>query len=415
MLFFEIFLVEPKIVQCNLVFYLSKLLLICDSKQNLMVSILFSLFSGVNLAFAIFSFFIYRKDKNRNEYLYFFIFSLFSGLYFLFQSISVVLDVELGIVAIFSAAMYYAVFPWFLFEFVGEKPPKKYLLPLSGLFFTAFLMYVYAHERGGVAYWQIIAHLGLIGLIICVFYTSMFFRKRKRPGNIQMTLFGSLFIVLSLEEIIRFHFNFDLLLNYDVSMQPLDIYPLLFTVIMGLRMSQDFVNRKRAEMDAIKNDLNEKKLRVLELEQLRLIKEVNFKKRDLTDFGIEITRKRKYIKEVLDQLIMIKSKSKIKPTDLDEIIKYARTQLKIGKNLDYFQEKVEEVNHEFNTHLKQRYPSLTESEMHLASLLRLKLNTKEIASIKNVSPDSVKVLRYRLRKKFQLENKTNLVQFLQSI
>jgi len=87
--------------------------------------------------------------------------------------------------------------------------------------------------------------------------------------------------------------------------------------------------------------------------------------------------------------------------------------LKIDKHLDYFHQNVEVVNHEFNAKLKELYPELTEGELHLASLLRLKLNTKEIARLKNISPDSVKVLRYRLRKKFLLTNKMNIVDFLQ--
>ena len=111
-------------------------------------------------------------------------------------------------------------------------------------------------------------------------------------------------------------------------------------------------------------------------------------------------------------MTQIKKTPEIKSKDLDEVIRFTKTELKIGENLDYFHENIEMVNHEFNTKLKKKYPSLTESELHLSSLLRLKLNTKEIANIKNISPDSVKVLRYRLRKKFDLEKEMNLNEFL---
>lgn len=375
--------------------------------------VLFSLFSGINIAFASLSFFIYSRNKTQDLYLYFGIFSFFSGLYFLLQSVSLVLEVDLRWAVICSAAIYYGVFPWFIFEFV-QKRVYRSLWFLSLVFLIAFVVFLISPEEGPYAYWQIIAHLGLIGLIICVLLGSVQFKYSKRPGSSKFIFISALFVVLALEEIIRNYSGYSFPWSqYWGFMQPLDVYPLLFTLVMGIRMSKDFVNSKRIELEAVKSELNEEKLRVLELERLRLLEEVDFKKRDLTDFGIEITRKRKYIKEVIGQLKMIKKKPEIKPADLDEIIKFTKAQIKIGENLDYFQEKIEVVNHEFNTNLKQNYPSLTESELHLASLLRLKLNTKEIANIKNVSPDSVKVLRYRLRKKFQLKKETNLVQFLQ--
>jgi DNA-binding CsgD family transcriptional regulator len=373
--------------------------------------VLFSLFSGINIAFALLGFFIYSKNRSQSMYLYFGVFSLFSGLYFLLQSVSEALILDLRIVIIFSAAMYYGIFPWFVFEFVGKKFNKA-LWFISLIFMIAFLVFILVPEEGPFAIWQIIAHAGLVGLIICIVLASVYSKKAKRPGSVGFIFISSLFVILAMEEMIRNYTGYGLAIAYRSVMPPLDVYPFLFTIAMGVRMSKDFVNRQRVEIEAIKNDLNEKELRVLELERLRLIDEVNYKKRDLTDFGIEITRKRNYIKEVMQRLTNIKKKPHIKTSDIDEIIKFAKAQLQIGQNLDYFHERIEDVNHQFTSKLKELYPTLTESELHLSSLLRLKLSTKEIANIKNVSPDSVKVLRYRLRKKFNLSTKTTLPEFL---
>ena len=379
-----------------------------------MVLVLFSLFSGINLAFAVMSLFVYSKDKTQNLYLYFSVFSFFSGLYFLFQSIGAAIGVDLGSLILFSAAAYYAIFPWFLFEFVGRKPPKKYLWPLSILFFIAFLVFMFIPQSDQVQYWQIIAHLGLIGLIICVIIVNVIYKQEKRPRSIQLVLISVLFIALAIEEILRYHLDIDLFFAFLTEIiQPLDVYPFLFTLAMGFRMSKDFNTRKKMELDAIHMALNEKKMQVLQLEKLRLKDEINFKKRDLTDFGIEISRKREFINKLLKQLNVIKNESHIKSPELDDIIKSTKAQLKIDQHLDYFHQNVEVVNHEFNGRLKELYPELTEGELHLSSLLRLKLNSKEIARLKNISPDSVKVLRYRLRKKFSLTKDINIVDFLQ--
>jgi len=98
-----------------------------------------------------------------------------------------------------------------------------------------------------------------------------------------------------------------------------------------------------------------------------------------------------------------------------EILKIIKSRLIINKDLNYFNGNVKKINHEFVSKLKVAYPDLTPNEIHLASLLRIKLNTKEIAIIKNISPNSVKVLRYRIRKKMNLETSINLSEFLNSL
>nr|NQU91355.1 hypothetical protein [Bacteroidota bacterium] len=57
-------------------------------------------------------------------------------------------------------------------------------------------------------------------------------------------------------------------------------------------------------------------------------------------------------------------------------------------------------------------PNLTQNELKLCSYLRMNLSTKEIAQMLNISLESVTTKRYRLRKKLQLENEENLVEFI---
>ena len=114
----------------------------------------------------------------------------------------------------------------------------------------------------------------------------------------------------------------------------------------------------------------------------------------------------------MERLVELKNNNNDYPEEVNEIIKYTKSQLQIDKAIDHFHKNVDKVNHEFMSKLKHSYPSLSNNELHLASLLRLKLNTKEIATIKNITPDSVKVLRYRLRKKFDLKKATSLTEFL---
>jgi DNA-binding CsgD family transcriptional regulator len=75
----------------------------------------------------------------------------------------------------------------------------------------------------------------------------------------------------------------------------------------------------------------------------------------------------------------------------------------------------ESVNKNFYTRLKQSYPDISANDLKICALIKLNLSIKEMASILNISPDSVKTARYRLRKKLQLNTEENLTDFILSI
>ena len=373
--------------------------------------IFISLFSGFNLAFAILSFFIWKNEKSQKLYCYFGVFSLFSGLYFLLNGLSIVFQLDLHKTIIFCAAIYYGIFPWLIFELIENKN-KTIPFILSCIFAFAFLALLIYPDESDYAVWQIIAHLGLLGLCLVITYTSIVFKKKKLKGANSFMVLTIVFIFLALEEIISRSMGHQFLSKYLSDIAPLDIYPILFTLILGARLSIDFYSKNKVQIKLMQSELNEKQLQLTELEKLRLQQEIQFKNKDLTSFGVEITKNRVFIKSLYTKLLSVEKSKNNDPEDLNRILKTIKTQLLTYTDINHFNDNVEKVNHAFRAKLKESYPSLTPNEIHLASLLLLKMNTKEIAAIKNISPNSVKVLRYRIRKKMNLETSTNLSEFL---
>ncbi|NOQ25749.1 MAG: response regulator [Bacteroidales bacterium] len=70
------------------------------------------------------------------------------------------------------------------------------------------------------------------------------------------------------------------------------------------------------------------------------------------------------------------------------------------------------VHANFTRNLTKTHPLLTPSDVKLCSFIILGMANKEIASLMNCSPNSIKVARYRLRKKIDLEKGTNLENYL---
>ena len=70
------------------------------------------------------------------------------------------------------------------------------------------------------------------------------------------------------------------------------------------------------------------------------------------------------------------------------------------------------VHANFASNLTAECPRLTPADVKICSFVRLGMANKEIAAVLNQSPDSVKVSRYRLRKKIGLKRVDNLENFL---
>lgn len=97
---------------------------------------------------------------------------------------------------------------------------------------------------------------------------------------------------------------------------------------------------------------------------------------------------------------------------LEKIVKEIDINLKLQEDWEQFEYHFDQVHGDFLTRLQQDYPDLSPNEQKLCTLLRLNLNTKEIANILSISQRGVEVARYRLRKKLGLEKGQNLSKFV---
>ena len=77
-----------------------------------------------------------------------------------------------------------------------------------------------------------------------------------------------------------------------------------------------------------------------------------------------------------------------------------------------FETRFEDAFDSFYTVLLEKFPGLTPNERKLCALLRSGLSSKDIAILTFQNPQSVDVARYRLRKKLNLVNEENLIDFL---
>ncbi len=65
--------------------------------------------------------------------------------------------------------------------------------------------------------------------------------------------------------------------------------------------------------------------------------------------------------------------------------------------------------------LQQSYSELTKGEREVCAFLRLNLSIKEIMTIRNVSSDSVKSMRRRIRKKMNVRSEIELEKYIREL
>ncbi len=147
-----------------------------------------------------------------------------------------------------------------------------------------------------------------------------------------------------------------------------------------------------------------------------LNKELKFRQNEMVTMAMSIIRKNEFLSKLKEEIVKIKmvvqdNELRHKLNNLSLMIS---RDLSLDRDRERFQMHISEQNSNFILRLTESYPSLTDNEKRLVSLLRLNLSSKEIASILNISPKSVEMNRYRLRKKLKVDPKVSLTDFIRN-
>lgn len=153
-----------------------------------------------------------------------------------------------------------------------------------------------------------------------------------------------------------------------------------------------------------------------ELKNEMLQKEINYKQKDISDFALNISRNHKWREELLKHIKKIKKSSSVKEDLNFKALEKAILDREIVDNSTIdFQNKVDILNTAFYEKLLKKYPTLTKTEVKLCSLIRLNIDNNEIAVLQNVALESVYRSRSRLRKKLNLSQEEDLNAILRKL
>ena len=201
------------------------------------------------------------------------------------------------------------------------------------------------------------------------------------------------------------------LLQKENQLRYYKVYIIIGLLIIGILFISFYVFRLRT-----KKKLMESKFDNSQLEQKHLMNELEYKNKELESFALHIVHKNDFLDTIKSGLTELKDS-----TDQDNRQKIKSLSLQItqslrrNKDLEKFQEKIDQVHGSFIKQLSVKFPDLTEKEKRLCVLLKLNLSSKEIATLNNISENAVVMARYRMRKKMGLNSEENLTEFIQKM
>ena len=153
---------------------------------------------------------------------------------------------------------------------------------------------------------------------------------------------------------------------------------------------------------------------IIQLQNEKLINEMIYKNKELADVSMHLLERSDALTKVKDELEQLHKKTG-DSHDLKRAIQLVNEIEKNNSSWEQFATHFDEINNDFIKKMKTKFPQLTSTDLKLCTYLELKLATKEIARLMNITVRGVEISRYRLRKKLQLQKGQALNDFLSEI
>tara|TARA_R110002072_G_scaffold151503_9_gene300978 strand:+ start:4003 stop:6822 length:2820 start_codon:yes stop_codon:yes gene_type:complete len=217
-------------------------------------------------------------------------------------------------------------------------------------------------------------------------------------------------------EIVAYPFRINRPFVISNSMLVLYGFLILIAIIIIHNMYKTYYKKQRKKIEvknkrelALKESENKRALMRLKNEKLQ--QDIESKNRELAISTMSLIKKNEFLNSIKSELNHFTQEQK----DVKKVIKIIDKNLNSNDDWKFFEEAFNNADQDFFKKIKTNHTALTPDDLRLCAYLRLNLSSKEIAPLFNISPKSVEVKRYRLRKKMNLPNETNLTNYILEI
>lgn len=209
------------------------------------------------------------------------------------------------------------------------------------------------------------------------------------------------------------------------------VFILLFVIIwwQRVRMKSDRRNLKAQELvletkqQLMQVELDNARLRESKLSsdlqnqyllERELQQELELRSQSLSSHTLQLIEKNGLLETLQQSLLKaIKAEGAEKNKQLREVSRQIDFSFHRDRDWSNFEHFFAQVHASFYDKLKEQLPDISRTEQRLCALIKLKLESKEIAIILGITVDSLRIARYRLKKRLKLDEADSLGSFIE--
>ncbi|NTW25417.1 MAG: hypothetical protein HGA37_12015 [Lentimicrobium sp.] len=249
-----------------------------------------------------------------------------------------------------------------------------------------------------------------------LFFVQNVFKLQVNSGNLNKTIetaVESPALTSALKQI-------DLVLPGILILALIAIATLIFLFFrqqkLRLKAENELLHQQNQYYQTQKN-LSGLEVSAVQLENNLLNQKLETKRREYINTALNITAQKEFLQTIAARLDEIRLSSNTEKQEklLNDLTLLIKQKMTFSAEMNEFYAQIELIHKDFGQNLGSSFPLLSEQEKRLAILLRLNLSSKEISTLLGISPKSVEIARYRLRKKLNLKQGESLTHFIQNL
>ncbi|WP_161597154.1 tetratricopeptide repeat protein [Dyadobacter flavalbus] len=153
-----------------------------------------------------------------------------------------------------------------------------------------------------------------------------------------------------------------------------------------------------------------------QLQQESLKAELELRSKELTSITLHMIKKNEVLEDLKTRLAsIVKEDKRDQRKELKQLVEFINLNSSQDKSWEDFRVVFEHVHKDFFEKLMMHTGGLTATDLRFLALLKMNLNSADMATMLAVSQTSLRTTRYRLRKKLQLPEDASLQKFVHNL
>jgi DNA-binding CsgD family transcriptional regulator len=173
------------------------------------------------------------------------------------------------------------------------------------------------------------------------------------------------------------------------------------------------IKEEEAMIALLESELTEKELQIA-IQEKKLNEQQKIKlQQELMTNNLQLEKKNEVLKDIQSKLLTMKAE---KSTDIKKISKTIDKSMEVDDEFELLKTSLENTNPVFFSTLQEKASgTLTKLDFKYCGYIKLGMSTKEIANHMNIETQSMRMARYRIKQKLNLNRETDLDSYITSV